>query len=153
MGRGIPLSMLSAEQRAAVRAEQGKSAPNVVGATVRGHGKRQGQPSAVEHRYQAHLERLLAAREISYYMPQPEPIELANRCCYTTDFEVGYPDGHLEWHEIKGRKGNRPWFHDDGARVKTKVAARLLAQRKPPVALVVVWPRKGGGWESERVKP
>lgn len=143
---------LSAEQRTAIREAEGKSAPAVVGATVRGHGKRQGQPSAVEHRYQAHLERLLAAREIDYYLPQPDPIELAHACTYRTDFEVGV-GGRVEWHEIKGRKGSRPWFHDDGARVKTKVAARLLAQRDPPVTLVVCWPKKGGGWSSERVKP
>lgn len=142
---------LSPDQQAHVRGEKPSGRTPVVPVGLKGHGKQRGQPSAEERRYQAHLERLLAAREIDYYLPQPEPIELAHRCSYTTDFEVGV-GGRVEWHEIKGRKGARPWFHDDGARVKTKVAARLLAQRDRPVALVVVWPKKGGGWSSERVK-
>jgi hypothetical protein len=113
-----------------------------------------GGPSKVERDYARHLDALVAAREVVTYLPQPEAIELAHRCTYRTDYEVVrrvHDMPVVEWHEVKGRKGSRPYYRDDGARVKAKVAARLLAERGVP--LFVVWPKKGGGWCQEQVKP
>lgn len=115
-------------------------------------GKRQGGPSRNEARYQEHLDALAAAGEVLGYVAQPDPIELAHRCTYQADFLVTLARDHdsaLEYVEVKGRKGNRPWFHDDGARVKVRVAARQLAAIG--IRLVLVWPKSGGGWAREVV--
>ena len=118
---------------------------------------KRGGPSKVERAYAAHLEALKAAGEILSYCAQPDPIEIAHRCTYRPDFLVVPLDRIPYYVETKGRKGSRPWYRDDGARVKTKVAARELRSRHcglgPEWYLVVVWPRKGGGWCQERVKP
>lgn len=151
MGRGMPpYSALSLEQQAIVRASR-DGAPVVTVASVKEHGKKRGEPSKVERDYGSRLESMRMAGELRAIQPQPEAIELGHRCSYTCDWQLVLADGSVEWHEVKGRKGSRPWFRDDGARVKVRVAARLLAQRDSPVALYVVWPRKGGGWCSERV--
>lgn len=114
--------------------------------------RRRGGPSRLEDRYRAYLDARAAAGEVLGYVEQPDPIELAHRCTYQPDFLVTLARGHdsaLEYVEVKGRKGNRPWFHDDGARVKVRVAARQLAAIG--IRLVVVWPKRGGGWCREVV--
>lgn len=120
-------------------------------------GKR-GGPSKNERDYQRHLVLLERTGEVVYFLAQPAPIELAHRCTYQPDFLVMPATGTKFYVEVKGRKGKRPWYRDDGARVKTKVAARVLSRRgdppgSSPLSLVVVWPRNGGGWCSEVVKP
>jgi hypothetical protein len=115
---------------------------------ARPRGSRQGGPSRNEARYQEHLEALQAAGEVLEFKAQPAAVELAHRCTWTPDFMVMRPDG-FEMVEVKGRKGCRPWYRDDGARVKVKVAARVLAARG--IQVVVVWPKKGGGWCREVV--
>lgn len=115
--------------------------------------KRQGGPSRNEARYQQHLDTLVAAGEVLTYSAQPDPIEIAHRCSYQADFLVLYADGRPdEYVEIKGAKGKRPWFRDDGARVKVKVAARELARRGLRCVVVVVWPQ-GKRWMREVVRP
>lgn len=116
-----------------------------------------GGPSKVERDYARYLASLEAAGQIVYFVAQPEPIELAHRCTFTPDYLVMPAEGKKYYVECKGRKGSRPYYRED-ARVKTKVAARVLSQRgdppgSAPLALYVVWPKKGGGWCSEQVKP
>ena len=109
--------------------------------------KRQGGPSRLEDRYRAYLDARAAAGEVLGYVEQPDPIE-----SYQPDFLVEFEDGRPpEFVEIKGAKGKRPWFRDDGARVKVKVAARELARRGLRCVVVVVWPKCGGGWCREVV--
>jgi len=115
---------------------------------------KRGGPSKTEASYERHLMALKAAGEVRSWIAQPPAIELAHRCTYQADYEVVrhvHDMPVVEWHEVKGRKGGRPWYRDDGARVKAKVAARLLAASGVP--LVVVWPKKGGGWAAEVVRP
>lgn len=110
--------------------------------------KKRGGPSKNEEAYARHLEALLISGLILDYRAQPEPIELAHRCTYQPDFWVMPRDGVPEYIEVKGAKRGRPYYRDDGARVKVKVAARAL---HPSIALVVAWPKKGGGWCREVV--
>jgi hypothetical protein len=124
------------------------------------------RPSGPERAYEAHLRALRADGEVVTYLAEPEPIEIAHACTYQTDYEVVFRvnDGHVvEWHEVKGgfrRKskmtGKRgrvvPFFADDGARVKVKVAARLLAARGVPLVVVFQDPRTKA-WLREVVKP
>lgn len=140
---------LSPEQRDHIRREDAKrSGAPVVSVGLKGH-----QPSRVETRYQQHLEAKRLIGEIRGYQAQPPAIELAHDCTYTADFLVWFGDGRPdEYIETKGAKRKRPFFHDDGARVKVKVAARLLAQRDPPALLVVAWRPKGMPWQREVVQ-
>lgn len=61
--------------------------------------------SSWEANYARYLNRLLAAGEITSweYEPQPFffPVKRGNRG-YLPDFRVWFPDGHYEWHEVKG---------------------------------------------------
>lgn len=101
------------------------------------------------------------AGEIRSWLAQPAPIELAYDCTYQPDFWILNVDGSVEFVETKGAKRSkrgptRPFFHDDGARVKTKVAARRLATpsaNETTASLYVAWPSRGGGWSRELVRP
>lgn len=42
----------------------------------------------------------------------PFPVKRGNRA-YTPDFKVWYPDGHYEWHEVKG-------YMDDASKIKLR---------------------------------
>jgi hypothetical protein len=134
-----------------------------LGAVERASRVKDGAPrvkgmSKTERAYKHHLDVLVEAGEVQSYEAQPAAIELAHRCRYTADFRVVYTDESrpIEMVEVKGAKGKRPWFRDDGARVKVRVAARIIHQSWPDVVLVVVWPlakKYGGGWAREVVKP
>lgn len=175
MARGFPsYAHLGPEAQAAVNAARAadKGAP-VVSVGLKGHTKRPilarelapvaaaRGPSKIERRYAAHLESLKITGLIRSWLAQPAPIELAYDCTYQPDFWVLNVDGSVEFVETKGAKRSkrgptRPFFHDDGARVKTKVAARLLSipsANETPAALYVAWPSRGGGWSRELVRP
>lgn len=110
-----------------------------------------------ERAYAAHLEGLLAAREISGWWYELMTFKLADRCSLQPDFTVMLPDGSIEMHEVKGGKTVKQahgpvwtyWAEED-ARVKLRTAARLI-----PFPLIVIWPAKGGsknGWCREIMK-
>lgn len=141
---------LSPEQRDAARAQLAGGAPVVPVASIEGHDKP--ARSRVERRYAEHLQAVYLSGAIKGYQVQPEPIELAHDCLYFADFLVWFDGRPDEYVETKGAKRKRPFFHDDGARVKVKVAARLLAQRDPPALLVVAWRPKGMPWQREVVQ-
>lgn len=107
---------------------------------------KQGGPSKNEARYQEHLESMRLAGEVLMYQAQPEAVPLAHRCSWTPDFKVVYVGGAVELVEIKGARSNgRPHFHDDGARIKPKLAAHKLAGA---VRVVVAWLHQGK-WRRE----
>jgi hypothetical protein len=115
---------------------------------------RRGGPSKNELAYAEHLEALKQAGEVRFYTAQPERIELAHRCTYQPDFEVAFTDEDRPWEfvEVKGARSNgRPFYFDDGAKVKVKFAARTVARGYVGHIVVVVWPKKGGGWNREVV--
>jgi hypothetical protein len=71
------------------------------------------------------------------------------RCDYTPDFMVWSNDGHIEFHEVKGRKSGGGYWAEDDAKVKIKAAAELY-----PFKFIIVWPRlksEGGGWERAEI--
>jgi hypothetical protein len=97
--------------------------------------KQRGGPSKVERAYAAHL---AASANVADYAAQPAPIRLAVGVSYQPDYMVTLRDGDPFYVECKGtkvrrskqtgRKGKpRPWYHDDGARVKVRWAAQVLA--------------------------
>ena len=150
----VYLGELSAEQRAAI-----KGAPVVSVEAIKGHGGRHGrEPSKVEIDYGKRLEMQRMAGELRSVEVQPEAIDLpADRCRYTADFKVVEASGAVTYYETKGArkgaKGTVPHFHDEAARIKTKLAARVLSQQTPPARLLLVWPAANGGWSEKVVKP
>jgi hypothetical protein len=115
---------------------------------------KRGGPSKNELAYGEHLEALKQAGEVRFYKAQPERIELAHRCTYQPDFLVAFADEDRPWEfvEVKGARSNgRPFYFDDGAKVKVKFAARTVARGFTGHIVVVVWPKKGGGWCREVV--
>jgi len=78
-----------------------------------------GELNKTEEAYRAHLEARRLAGEVVWYLFEPFRLTLAPKTTYAPDFLVQLASGHLEVHEVKG-----VWMDD--ARVKIKVAARLL---------------------------
>lgn len=66
-------------------------------------------------------------------------LKIAHDCRYTPDFLVVRSDGTVELHEVKG-------FWRDDAKVKTRVAARVL-----PFPIYAVQREGKQGWRVERV--
>lgn len=87
-----------------------------------------------ERRYADNLEMKRLAGAIVRWEYEPEKFELAYRCMYTPDFRVIFPDGKIEYHEVKG-------FMRDDAAVKIKVAARMFPHYR---FVVVKWDGKKG---------
>jgi len=83
------------------------------------------------------LEALRRSGKIAQWWYEAWTFRLADRTTYTPDFVVQETDGALRAEETKG-------FWRDDARVKVKVFAALF-----PLPLVVLCPKKGGGWNEE----
>jgi hypothetical protein len=95
-----------------------------------------GGPSKVERAYFYYL---LNRSDVDGILAQPDAVQLAHGVSYTADYRVTYSDGSVAYVETKGtrvkrskttgKKGKpRPHYHDDGARVKVRVAAKVLAE-------------------------
>ena len=102
--------------------------------------------NATEIRYAALLTTRVHAGEIARFDREPEGLRLADRCVYWPDFRVINNDGTVEFHECKGRSGDKFHARED-AWIKLKVAAAT----HPMYRFLVVWPSKRGGWESQNV--
>jgi hypothetical protein len=99
-----------------------------------------------EQAYAALLASRVRAGEIARFDREPEGLRLADRCVYWPDFRVICLDGTVEFHEVKGRSGDKFHARED-AWIKLKVAAAT----HPMYKFLVVWPSKRGGWESQDV--
>jgi len=84
--------------------------------------RKQEAMNKTEKEYHFHLLALQLAGKIVRYDFEPERLRLANNTFYSPDFRVIFPDGSVEFHEVKG------YWRDD-ARVKIKVAAELHPYR------------------------
>jgi len=93
------------------------------------------------------LDARLRRGEILRWDFEPENLRLADRCFLKMDFRVILADGTVVFVDTKGRKGDTWWAEED-ARIKLRVAARLH-----PYPIFVAWPKKGGGWNEERITP
>lgn len=100
-----------------------------------------GQMNKTEAAYAAHLDELLARKEIARWDFEAEALRLADKTFLHVDFRVVMPDGMVEFHEVKGH-----W--EDDARVKMKVAAALHPYTF--IAVKLKSKKNGGGWETER---
>lgn len=104
-----------------------------------------------ETAYAAVLDHLLAQGVLAGWWYELLSIRLADNTHYRPDFVVMYADGALELHEVKARKkgvNGKPdtfWAEED-AWLKCKVVAE-----HSPIPLVIVWPRRDGGWERVEV--
>jgi hypothetical protein len=78
-----------------------------------------GQMNKTERSYANRLELLQRDGKVHQYWYESHKVKLADRTWYSPDFMVQFPDGTVEFHEVKG-------FWEDDARVKVKVAARLF---------------------------
>lgn len=92
-----------------------------------------------ERAYADVLEALRVGGIIREWHFEAVTLKLAHDCRYTPDFLVVRSDGALELHEVKG-------FWRDDAKVKTRVAARVL-----PFPIFAVQRAGRNGWTVERV--
>jgi len=99
-----------------------------------------------EQKYSNVLQSMKLAGEIQDWKFEPIKLRIgpvSGRCTYTPDFMVIALDDTIEFHEVKGRSGDKAWCEED-AKVKIKSAAEQY-----PFKFVMIWPSKKGGWESE----
>jgi hypothetical protein len=128
-------------------------------ARTKGNGTRRprhvaGVPNATELEYaRLFLEPRRLMGEIVRYEYEPDTLALSerlpkkNRCSFTPDWKVTFPDGAVEYHEVKG-------FMEADAYIKLKWAI----ERHPQfVFILATRQRKGrwriqefGGWEAGR---
>lgn len=92
-----------------------------------------------ERAYAELLEAARIAGTVREWHFEAVTLKLAHDCRYTPDFLVVRPDGACELHEVKG-------FWRDDAKVKTRVAARVL-----PFPIYTVRRDGRAGWAVERV--
>ena len=104
-----------------------------------------GQMNKGERLYSDFLSIRMRAGEIKSFAFETDTLLLAHLCRYTPDFKVVLPDGRIEYHECKGKKGKSYYAHED-ARIKIKVAATLY----PHYTFCVVWLDKGT-WKRKDV--
>lgn len=107
---------------------------------------RDGAMNRTEAAYADHLWQQQVTGEIAWYAFEPIKLRLADRSWYSPDFLVMLPNGVLQLHEVKGRKGSGYYATED-SRLKVRFAAEQY-----PFSVVVAWPRKksdGGGWDTE----
>lgn len=114
-----------------------------------GKGRRRspGEMNSVESKYNDHLQSLVDTKKVAWFKYEGLKFKLADKTFFTPDFVVMLPDGSIELHEIKGTTKNKatgkskPFVHDDGSTIKTKVAADQF-----PFKFSVVWFDKTEGW-------
>jgi hypothetical protein len=101
-----------------------------------------------EAAYAEHLRIRVASGEVVSFAFEAVRLKLADRCTILPDFFVRMKDGSIEFHEVKGRKGETFYCKED-AMIKLKVAARLY----PFWTFRIVWPAPGAGWRQREVVP
>lgn len=112
---------------------------------ARGKPRERGTMNKGEARYADHLEQSRKAGVILWWRFEAAKIRLADNTFLTPDFMVLLLDGSMEFHDIKGRKGDGYWCEED-AKIKLKVAAETF-----PAKFKIVWPDKSGVWQHEEL--
>lgn len=136
MGR-IKLSELSPTARARIREAlggAGKVKPVIPA------GKGAGSMNKTETAYARQLQLLVLDGEVQRWLFEPIRLRLGEGAWYTPDFLVVFPDGFLEFHEVKG-------FWREAALVRIKTAASLYPEFKFIVAKLIE-----GQWVLSEVK-
>lgn len=98
--------------------------------------------NATELRYR---NQFLAPLEAQGAVVEREPkLHLAHRCDYSPDFGVTFPDGRVEYHEVKGAWYGKAAYGEDGW-LKFKFAAALYRD-----AVFVFAKLSKGQWAIQR---
>lgn len=95
-----------------------------------------------EAAYAGVLDQRIAAGHVTAWWFEFITLRLADDTHYRPDFLVMLPDGTLEIHEVKGRKGDTFYATEDSW-PKIKIAAEVA-----PFPVRVVWPDRAGGWKE-----
>lgn len=104
-----------------------------------------GRMNKGERAYAAVLEARVASGHVAAWWFEFVTLRLADDTHYRPDFLVQLPDGTLELHEVKGRKGDTFYATEDGW-LKVKLAAEVS-----PFPVAVVWPNVAGDWQERRL--
>lgn len=127
-----------------LQAIQKKEVPSKLksdGPTAKGKNFVSSGMNKTEERYARYLDERIKRGEVVDYLFEKYKIKIAEHTCwYTPDFAVRFPDGEVQFHEVKGA---RAIFTDD-AKVKVKCCADNQFFK-----VFVVYPKKDGGWEIE----
>jgi hypothetical protein len=100
-----------------------------------------GVMNKTEEEYAGRLALRRAAGEIVGWLFEAAAFELANRCTYTPDFLVLFPDGRWEVHETKGE-----YEREDGI-----LKLKFFKARHPGVRVLKA--KKGrGGWKTTEIR-
>lgn len=118
---------------------------NLPRAKGRTEPKVRGRMNKGEAAYALQLDQRIAAGHVAAWWFEFVTIRLADETHYRPDFLVQLPDGTLELHEVKGRKGETFYATEDGW-LKVKLCAEMA-----PFPVVVVWPNAAGYWQERRV--
>ena len=106
--------------------------------------KQRSKRSKVQEAYARHLEQLKASGGIKWYCEECVNIRVGlKKAWFKVDFVVLDNEGRWLYLDAKGRKGEKYWTEED-AQVKLRAAALLY----PHWIFGVVWPNKGGGWNT-----
>ena len=117
--------------------------------------KRRGGRALVRHRgvmndteraYALFLELCVRDDTLVAWDFEPERLRIGDGAYYTPDFRLVYPDGVVEFVEVKGRgrgRGGADIAHcEEAAAVRLKAAA----ERHWMYRFALVFPARGGGW-------
>lgn len=105
--------------------------------------RRAGRMNRTEARYGEQLAAEQGLGLVRWYEFEGITFRLPGGIRWTPDYPVLRPDGCLELHEVKGRRGST-YFATEKARLKLRLAADVL-----PFPIRVVWPDGAGGWAVE----
>jgi len=98
--------------------------------------------------YRDRLELMLLAGEILAYDYEPERLKLAYKTYYIPDFRVIYPDGRLEFVEVKAATKHGKALFTEMSKCKIKIAAELHWMYRF-VGAYLLPKAAGGGWKFE----
>lgn len=138
-GRGVTVP------RAAFHALASAKPRNLPRAKGRQETRVAGRMNKGEAAYAAALDARIAAGHVVAWWFEFLTLRLADDTHYRPDFLVQLPDGTLELHEVKGRKGETFYATEDGW-LKIKLTAEVA-----PFSVVVVWPSAAGHWQERRL--
>lgn len=127
------------EEQYAALSKRAPAPPKLPKARARPHHKN-GEMNTYEREYAEQvLDKQQQVGEITTYWFERFTLKIADDCRYTCDFLVQFPDGTLEFREVKGH-----W--EDDALVKIKVAAEMFPIFSF-IAIQRLTKKAGGGWK------
>ena len=90
---------------------------------------------------------LMARLDVAWHQFEGITLKLGPDCRLTPDFVIMRPDGSLECHDVKGRKGDSYWAEED-AMIKIRTAAAMY-----PFRFFIVWLDSRGVWQKKEIIP